>query len=52
MAVPKMAVLTAVGVEVAAPLGPVGPEAPEAEIGVASAIEAARPVSPRFVELD
>jgi hypothetical protein len=47
-----MAVFTAVGLEVAAPVAPVDPELPETATGDETALDVAFPVSPVFVALD
>jgi hypothetical protein len=49
VALPRMAVLVAVGDEVAEPVPPVAPEPPDWAAGWAAAVEAAGPVSPVFV---
>ncbi len=52
LAMPRMPVLRAKGLLVAAPLVPGVPEVPEVEAGLESAVEVAAPVSPVLVALD
>jgi hypothetical protein len=51
MAEPRMAVLTAIGLDVAGPVDPVAPELPENATGLLTAPEDAAPVLPVFVAL-
>ena len=51
-AMPRMAVLTAVGTELASPVLPVSPVSPEVAAGLDSASLSASPVSPVLVALD
>jgi hypothetical protein len=52
IAVPRMPVLVAVGLEVAAPVEPVDPELPETATGFDTAFDVALPVRPVLVALD
>ena len=52
MAVPRMALLNATGLDEAEPVDPVWPEFPETAIGLLTAPEMAGPVRPVFVALD
>src|SRR5438270_4087080 len=52
MAEPRIAVLSAIGLDVAAPVEPVVPELPENATGLLTAVEVAAPVLPVFVALD
>ena len=52
IAVPRMPVLVAVGLDVAAPVDPVAPELPETATGLDTALDVALPVLPVLVALD
>src|SRR5439155_6777925 len=52
VAVPSMALLTAIRLAVASPVGPMSPELPEMATGLASAVEVAGPVLPLLVADD
>jgi len=52
MAVPRIAVLVAVGLDVAGPVAPVEPELPDSASGLDTADEIAAPVLPLLVALD
>jgi hypothetical protein len=52
MAVPRIPVLIAVGLDVAAPVAPVDPELPDTAMGADTALDEAGPVLPVLVALD